>query len=120
MTRPFHYQILLACLFGSSSVAAQQSKGAVDAWRVPFQSGEVSEPVSNDKVWLLLPPRLPIDSVVMADRDSRPEVKLDLPITPGPFEPTWTPSNATILAHRTGCARPNSASGCISALRLRA
>jgi alpha-L-fucosidase len=36
-----------------------------------------------------LPPRLPIDSVPMGDVDSAPEVKLNLPITPGPFEPTW-------------------------------
>ena len=36
-----------------------------------------------------LPPRLPIDSVLMADSKSAPEVKLDLPITPGPFQPTW-------------------------------
>ena len=36
-----------------------------------------------------VPPRLPIDSVPMGDSSSAPEVKLDLPITPGPFQPTW-------------------------------
>ncbi|CAN7356757.1 alpha-L-fucosidase [Pseudoduganella sp. LjRoot289] len=36
-----------------------------------------------------LPPRLPIDSVPMGDVNSASEVKLDLAITPGPFEPTW-------------------------------
>jgi alpha-L-fucosidase len=32
---------------------------------------------------------LPEDSVPMADSKSAPEVKLDLPITPGPYQPTW-------------------------------
>ena len=36
-----------------------------------------------------LPPRLPMDSVPMGDSKSAPEIKLDLPITPGPFKPTW-------------------------------
>ena len=31
----------------------------------------------------------PEDSVRMADSGSFDEVKLDLPVTPGPFEPTW-------------------------------
>lgn len=35
------------------------------------------------------PPRPPIDSVPMAPVDSAPEVKLDLPVTAGPFAPTW-------------------------------
>ena len=36
-----------------------------------------------------LPAPLPPDSVDMAAPDSAPEVKLDLPIAAGPFEPTW-------------------------------
>jgi alpha-L-fucosidase len=36
-----------------------------------------------------IPPRLPIDSVPMADSANAPELKLDLPIAPGPFQPTW-------------------------------
>jgi alpha-L-fucosidase len=36
-----------------------------------------------------LPSPLPQDSVPMADSNSAPEVKLDLPITAGPFEPSW-------------------------------
>lgn len=36
-----------------------------------------------------LPSPLPQDSVDMAAHDSAPEVKLALPITAGPFEPTW-------------------------------
>ena len=36
-----------------------------------------------------LPASQPVDSVAMADSKSAPEVKLDLPIAPGPFEPTW-------------------------------
>lgn len=36
-----------------------------------------------------LPSPLPEDSVSMADAASAPEVKLDLPVTAGPFKPTW-------------------------------
>jgi alpha-L-fucosidase len=36
-----------------------------------------------------LPAPQPVDSVPMADSKSAPEVKLDLPITPGPYAPTW-------------------------------
>src|ERR1041385_8468610 len=36
-----------------------------------------------------LPPVLPEDSVPSADSKSADEVKLDLPVTPGPFAPTW-------------------------------
>ena len=36
-----------------------------------------------------IPAAQPVDSVPMADSRSAPEVKLDLPITPGPFAPTW-------------------------------
>jgi alpha-L-fucosidase len=33
--------------------------------------------------------KLPIDSVTMGDWKTFPEMKLDIPVTPGPFEPTW-------------------------------
>jgi alpha-L-fucosidase len=36
-----------------------------------------------------LPAAQPVDSVPMANSKSAPEVKLDLPITPGPYAPTW-------------------------------
>lgn len=36
-----------------------------------------------------IPAPLAPDSVPMADSGSAPEVALDLPITPGPFQPTW-------------------------------
>ena len=36
-----------------------------------------------------IPASSPVDSVPLSDSASAPEVKLDLPITPGPFEPTW-------------------------------
>lgn len=36
-----------------------------------------------------LPAPLPADSVPLSPSDSAPEVKLDLPVAPGPFEPTW-------------------------------
>ena len=32
---------------------------------------------------------LPADSVPMGTLSQAPEIKLDLPIAPGPFEPTW-------------------------------
>ena len=37
----------------------------------------------------LIPDKLPIDSVTMGDWRTFPEMKLDIPIAPGPFEPTW-------------------------------
>src|SRR5437868_4588654 len=36
-----------------------------------------------------IPAVQPVDSVPMAPPWSAPEIKLDLPITPGPYEPTW-------------------------------
>ncbi len=36
-----------------------------------------------------IPTPRPIDSVPLGDSTNAPEVKLDLPIAPGPFEPTW-------------------------------
>ncbi|MBC8096229.1 MAG: alpha-L-fucosidase, partial [Akkermansiaceae bacterium] len=36
-----------------------------------------------------VPPPLALDSVPLGDSTNAPEVKLDLPIAPGPFEPTW-------------------------------
>jgi alpha-L-fucosidase len=36
-----------------------------------------------------IPARLPIDSVPMGDWESFPEMKLDIPVADGPFEPTW-------------------------------
>ena len=36
-----------------------------------------------------IPAKQTIDRVTMGDWESFPEMKLDIPITPGPFEPTW-------------------------------
>jgi alpha-L-fucosidase len=36
-----------------------------------------------------VPPSLPLDSVPMGHSADAPEVRLDLPIAPGPFQPTW-------------------------------
>lgn len=36
-----------------------------------------------------VPKSLPVDSVAMGTSVSAPEVHLDLPIAPGPFQPTW-------------------------------
>jgi alpha-L-fucosidase len=47
---------------------------AVDAIRPPMSA---------------VPPPQPEDSVPLGDSKSFPEVKLDLPAAPGPFEPTW-------------------------------
>jgi alpha-L-fucosidase len=37
----------------------------------------------------VIPKPLPVDSVAMGDSKGAPEVKLDLPVGKGPFEPTW-------------------------------
>ena len=37
----------------------------------------------------VIPALSPINSVTLGDWKSFPEVKLNIPITPGPFEPTW-------------------------------
>ena len=75
-------QIAKAFLFISLlslSVSAQKTKAL---------SISVSEP-------FLLPPfpavsaKLPEDSVTMGDWRTFPEMKLDIPIASGPFEPTW-------------------------------
>ena len=36
-----------------------------------------------------IPEKQPVNSVEMGDWGTFPEVKLNIPITPGPFEPTW-------------------------------
>lgn len=36
-----------------------------------------------------IPEPMPRDSVEMGDPDKLPEVKMDFPMAPGPFEPTW-------------------------------
>jgi alpha-L-fucosidase len=45
-----------------------------------------------------IPPRLPENSIAMSPSASAPEIKLDLPIAPGPFQPTWE----SIEAHYPG------------------
>jgi len=50
-----------------------------------------------------VPPPLPEESVPMADPNSAPEVKLDLPIAAGPFQPTWNRSRKITRARRPGC-----------------
>jgi alpha-L-fucosidase len=37
-----------------------------------------------------VPAKKPLDSIPMGDWRSFPEMKLDIPVAPGPFEPTWT------------------------------
>ena len=36
-----------------------------------------------------VPPKQPLNSVPMGDLTSFPEMKLDIPVATGPFEPTW-------------------------------
>jgi alpha-L-fucosidase len=36
-----------------------------------------------------VPAKKPVNSVPMGDWQSFPEMKLDIPVSPGPFEPTW-------------------------------
>jgi alpha-L-fucosidase len=53
----------------------------------------VSTKSSNDRNLLpsypIIPAKLPKDSIAMGDWESFPEIKLDIPIAPGPFEPNW-------------------------------
>jgi alpha-L-fucosidase len=41
----------------------------------------------------VIPPVRPEDSLTMEDPESFPEVKMDFPIAPGPFQPTWDSIN---------------------------
>jgi len=58
---------------------AQDSKGKVKSTVASIPLRPIPE----------VPPRKPIDSVPMGDSKSFPEIKLDIPVTPGPFDPTW-------------------------------
>jgi alpha-L-fucosidase len=54
----------------------------------------VAQTISTATPYLLptfpvVPAKQPIDSILMGDWKSFPEMKLDIPVTPGPFEPTW-------------------------------
>ncbi len=49
----------------------------------PFATLPPAQPIPE------IPPSRPTDSVPMGDAKSFPEVKLDIPIAPGPFQPTW-------------------------------
>jgi alpha-L-fucosidase len=66
---------------------------AIPFWSIGAQSK--SKPIKSDAEPYLLPPfpdvpaKLPLDSVTMGDWRSFPEMKLDIPIASGPFEPTW-------------------------------
>lgn len=58
---------------------AQDSKGKIKSTAVSIPMRPIPE----------VPPKKPIDSVLMGDLKSFPEMKLDIPVTPGPFNPTW-------------------------------
>ena len=101
-------QIAKAFLFISLlslSVSAQNTKAL---------SISVSEP-------FLLPPfpavsaKLPEDSVTMGDWRTFPEMKLDIPIAIGPFEPTWESIEKNYPGEPLGFVKRRWASGSTSA-----
>ncbi len=74
MNRPFYVVLLLAMTFSGLN-ASTKTKSAPEPFLLPpFPS---------------VPVKLPDDSVSMGDWRAFPEMKLDLPIAAGPFEPTW-------------------------------
>ena len=59
-----------------------------------FAQPKTNQTKSSTEPYLLppfptVPPILPQDSVTMGDWKSFPEIKLNIPIAAGPFEPTW-------------------------------
>ena len=54
-----------------------------------------------------VPPKKPIDSVPMGDSKSFPEMKLDIPVAPGPFDPTWESIEKTTRVNRHGFVKQN-------------
>ena len=59
-----------------------------------FAQPKTNQTKSSNEPYLLppfptVPPILPQDSVTMGDWKSFPEIKLNIPIAAGPFEPTW-------------------------------
>ena len=65
---------------------------AVVSFHLNAQRKHVYPPATNPESLLPIPAleaTRPMNSVPMGDSKSFPEIKLDIPITPGPFEPTW-------------------------------
>jgi alpha-L-fucosidase len=62
---------------------------SVSAYAQPAGKGAVTAKPDTHLPIPVLPPPQPIDEVAMGNSDSFPEIKLDIPVAPGPFEPTW-------------------------------
>jgi len=69
----------IAIMFFSLSLSAQNKTVKAKTKAEPYLLPPFPE----------VPAKKPINSVPMGDWRSFPEVKLDIPIAPGPFEPTW-------------------------------
>ncbi len=72
-------QILGAVLFCMASVLTVNAQTGRQKTSTPPVLGPIPA----------IPAKLPVDSVPMGDWRTFPEVNLDIPISPGPFEPTW-------------------------------
>jgi len=65
---------------------------AVVSFHLNAQRNHVDSPAIKPESLLPIPAveaTHPMNSVPMGDYKSFPEIKLDIPVTPGPFEPTW-------------------------------
>jgi len=65
---------------------------AVVSFHLNAQRNHVDSPAIKPELLLPIPAveaTHPMNSVPMGDYKSFPEIKLDIPVTPGPFEPTW-------------------------------
>jgi len=79
-----------ACLVAAAGCVPSTRRGGSvvrDAWRLPELPPMPA-----------LPPRRPVASVPMGDPDAVPVTRLDFPIAPGPFGPTWE----SIATHHPG------------------
>jgi alpha-L-fucosidase len=65
--------------YGMQLMTAVALVTAMDGYAAGYALGPIPD----------VPPAQPQDSVPMGDLRSFPEMKLDIPVTPGPFEPTW-------------------------------
>ena len=72
-------KIILCFCITAFNLHAQDSKGKIKSTVASIPMRPIPE----------VPPKKPIDSVLMGDNRSFPEIKLDIPVAPGPFAPTW-------------------------------
>jgi alpha-L-fucosidase len=72
-------EVIFCFTIATFNLHAQETKPNINSSTASIQVGQFPA----------IPPKLPINSVSMGDWKSFPEMKLDIPVFPGPFEPTW-------------------------------